>query len=109
MRTPPLGQAVASVDRARQLFNRAQEYYQRRSYRKAIILYERARQLAGTPDSAKRACLYNIGMANLKLRRFATAIIYFETFLQSPGITEKDRADAQRRLSEAKRGAGVQL
>jgi len=48
-------------------------------------------------------------MANIKLHRLAIAIIYFETFLQSPGTTDKDRADAQRRLSEAKRGAGIQV
>jgi hypothetical protein len=53
------------------------------------------------------ACLFNIGAANLRLRRFATAVIYFETYVESPDIADRDRTGAQRLLNTAKRGAGI--
>jgi tetratricopeptide (TPR) repeat protein len=100
-------QPAAQVERVRQKFDKAQGYYQAKDYRKAIVMFERVRQMAGLPKDAYRACLFNIGLANIKLRRFATAILYFETYLQSSQITEKDRKLVQRLLEKAKRGAGV--
>jgi tetratricopeptide (TPR) repeat protein len=102
-----LKQPADQVEQARQKFERAQSYYQAKDYRKAIVLFERVRQMAGLSPNVYRACLFNIGQANLKLRRFATAILYFETYLQSQEISDKDRKWAQGLLEDAKRGAGV--
>ena len=81
--------------------------YNSRNYGRAIVLYEKVRQQRDAPEVVKSACLYNIGYANIKLRRFATAIIYFETYIGRPDITDCERMMAQYRLVEAKRRIGV--
>jgi tetratricopeptide (TPR) repeat protein len=83
------GQTSQTIEQARQLFERARRFYNARAYRKAIILFEQARHTPGVPRL--EALLYNIGMANLRLRRFATAIIYFENYLASSAISQEDR------------------
>lgn len=100
-----LGQPNTPANQARAVFARAERLFKARAYRKAIILFERVRHMPGVPNPER--LLYNIGLANLKLRRFATAIIYFESFLAHPSISDGDRERAQEKLNEAKRGAGV--
>lgn len=99
------GEAPSTLEQARQLFNRAERFFKAGAYRRAIILYERVRHMPDVPRP--EALLFNIGLANMKLRRFATAIIYFENFLASPRISESDRKRAQQRLNEARRGIGI--
>jgi Tfp pilus assembly protein PilF len=65
--------------------DRTADLYQRGQYRQAILLFEQLRHAPGVPDSAKLAMLFDIGMCNLKLNRYATAIIYFEQYLAMPG------------------------
>lgn len=91
----------------RRLFENATAAFGSRNYRKAIMLYEKARQQSGVPEKIKEACLFNIGLANVRLKRFATAIIYFENFLSRAGAGNCDRMMARHYLSEAKRRLGV--
>jgi hypothetical protein len=100
-------QATEAPERAKQLFNGAMDHYRARRYPRAIILWERVRHLPGVPENLKAACLYNVGQANMRLRRFATAMIYFETYIAGSGVSDKDRADAQARLDAAKRRLGI--
>jgi hypothetical protein len=100
-------QATEAPERAKQLFNSAMDHYRARRYPRAIILWERVRHLPGVPANLKAACLYNVGQANMRLRRFATAMIYFETYIAGSGVSDKDRADAQARLDAAKRRLGI--
>ena len=104
-----LGQAVLNKERARQLWNQASRYIQRGAYRRAIIRFERLRQLPGMTEVDKNKMLYNIGTANLRLRRFATAIFYFETYLKGPGINEQQKIDAEKWMQKAMQGAGIRL
>jgi hypothetical protein len=91
----------------RRLFENATAAFNARNYGRAIIFYEKARHQQGVPEKIKKACLYNIGLANLRLHRFATAIIYFESYLGRAGISNCDRMMAQHRLLKAKRKIGV--
>ena len=100
---PPPDGAAVPAERAREMFNQAQELFARGRYREAIIRFERVRQLPGQPPEVGRDVLYDIGMSNLKLGRFATAILYFEEYLTKEGA---DVDDGQARLTEAKRGLG---
>ena len=95
---------VADREAARRLFDEASAYFTRGDYRRAIIRFERLRQTPGLEDAIVRDVLYNIGVCNLRLERFATAIIYLEQYLTLPGAVE---ADGAARLAEARRGAGV--
>jgi hypothetical protein len=99
--------AGTALDRLKELFYRALADFRARRYRRAIITWERIRHLPGAPANVVAACLFNIGAANLRLRRFATAVIYFETYVGRTGISDRDRTDAQRRLNAAKRRIGI--
>jgi len=101
---PSTSEETFDKEEARELFTRAQAFYQVGQYRQAIIHFERCRQISGMPASAKRDMLYNIGVSNLRLRRFATAIFYFEQYLSMPGADEES---AREHLQEAQRGAGI--
>lgn len=77
--------AEMSEEEQRQTFDEAQQYYVSGQFRKAIIRFERVRQ-AGSLVATSRAMLsFNIGRCNIRLRRFATAIPYFEEYIRSLG------------------------
>lgn len=101
-----LGQATAA-DPVEQKFRAAAQQYKVKNYTTAIILFERVRNMPAATEEVKRDCLYNIGMANLRLKRPATAVLYFERYLASSGLSEADRTGAQARLEEAKRRTGI--
>jgi outer membrane protein assembly factor BamD (BamD/ComL family) len=101
----PEAEAEASAAEARTTFEEATRLYEEGQYRRAIIRFERVRQTPGMSDEVRSACLYNIGRANLRLNRFATAIVYLEEYLTMPGA---DIEDAQVHLREARGGAGVE-
>lgn len=104
-----------NIERARFLFRRAHAHFlqaerthDERDFRVAIILFERARQVPGLDETIRVQILYNIGLCNLNLERYATAIRYFEEYLASPMVSEpEDRAEARQRIDQARRGAGV--
>jgi hypothetical protein len=103
----PQPSTAVPKDRVRRLFHRAMGDYRARRYRRAIIAWEQVRHLSGMAPNVAAACLYNIAAANLKLRRFATALIYLETYIASPAISDRDRRDARARLSATKRRLGM--
>jgi tetratricopeptide (TPR) repeat protein len=92
------------VEQFNRVFKVASDFYDQEDYRHAIIQFEKARQIPGVTDPGKSACLYNIGMANLKLERYNTAIIYFERDLSTGS---EDKTNTQNQLSKAKRLAGI--
>jgi outer membrane protein assembly factor BamD (BamD/ComL family) len=93
------------AQQAKEVYEQGVRFYNRKNYRSAIVRFERVRHMPGV--TGREYMLYNIGIANLKLDRFATAIIYFENFLASPRITQADRTEAQKHLNEAKHKAGI--
>jgi tetratricopeptide (TPR) repeat protein len=95
------------LDRLRTLFDQATSYYRARRYRRAIIAWERIRHLPGVPRNVVDACLYNVAAANLKLQRFATALIYFETYIASPATSDRDRNKAKARLNSTMRRLSI--
>jgi outer membrane protein OmpA-like peptidoglycan-associated protein len=97
-------EAPVSLEQAEAMFDQAMALYEAGQYRRAIITFERVRQIEGLPEEVRRDCLYNIGMSNLRLERFATATIYFEQYLTMPGA---DLEGGERHLQEARQGAGT--
>ncbi len=95
--------AVDSIEEARRLLDRSFELYDRGRYARAIILMERVRQAELLGPDNLAPLLYNMGMANLKLERYATATLYFERYLDSD-LSESDREDGEERLAEARAG-----
>lgn len=65
----------------RRLFQLAQERYEARDFRRAIILFERVRHLERLPDETRSMMLFNAGMSNFHLGRYATAQNYLEEYL----------------------------
>lgn len=100
----PLEEGPAPVERQKEMFLKAEDLYVRGQFRQAIVRFERVRQLPGISADVARDCLWNIGVCNLRLRRFATAIIYFEKYKRMSGA---DLAGANAHLREAKIGAGI--
>ncbi len=90
---------------AKRTFNQANDFFKSGDYASAIIYYERVRQMPGFDDDVHQSMLYNIGIANLRLRRFATAITYLEQYLAMPGGDKRDFAEEN--LIDAKHGAGI--
>jgi len=86
------------------LHRQAHRFFEAGNYREALALWERSRETAGVTPAQNAMLLFNIGMCNLKLERFATAIFFFEEFLESPGSNQEL---GRERLLEAQRGAGV--
>ena len=86
------------------LHRQAQRLFEAGSFREALAMWERARETPGNTPAQNAMLLFNIGMCNLRLERFATAVFFFEEFLESPGTNEEL---GRERLAEARRGAGV--
>ena len=90
--------------RGRQLHAQAQRFYDDGNFREALAVWERAREVGGATELQSASLMFNIGMANLRLERFGTAIFFFEEYLQAPGA---DLELGRDRLGRARRGAGV--
>src|SRR2546427_684280 len=80
-------------------------YYKEHEYEKAIVLWERVRQMPGLPAEVQGPLIFNIGVADLRLKRYATAIKYLQDYLALPGGTRTE--DALDHLAEARRSAGI--
>jgi tetratricopeptide (TPR) repeat protein len=93
-----------AATRSQELNAEAQRHYAREDYREALALWERARETAGLSPRQESEFLFNIGMCNLRLERFATAIFFFEHYVEDP---DANRQLGEQRLDEARRGAGV--
>jgi tetratricopeptide (TPR) repeat protein len=102
-----VGQETKEYDpaAAERLFNEGEGFSKAGEHEKAIVLWERVRQMPGLPEGVANPLVFNIGLSNLKLKRYATAIKYLEDYLAVPGGTRM--ADAAQLLSEGKRGAGI--
>ena len=96
--------ATTTDSRARELHAQAQRFWEADNFREAAALWERARETPGLTPAQNAMFLLNIGLCNLNLERYATAIFFFEEYLESP---EADQATGQQRLAEARAGAGV--
>ncbi|HEY7466172.1 MAG TPA: tetratricopeptide repeat protein, partial [Dehalococcoidia bacterium] len=92
-------------DEAERVFLDGEAQFNNGNFAMAIILWERVRQIPGAPDDVRNPILFNIGLANLRLQRYATAIKYFEDYLAIPGGSRED--DALDFLDEARTKAGV--
>ncbi len=90
--------------RGRRLHTEAQRFYDDGNYREALVVWERAREAGGATELQSASLLFNIGMSNLMLERYATAIFFFEEYLEAPGAELEVGRD---RLERARRGAGV--
>ncbi len=86
------------------LHRQAQRFFEAGDFREALAMWERARETPGKTPAQNAMLLFNIGMCNLRLERFATAVFFFEEFLESPGTNQEL---GRERLAEARRGAGV--
>jgi outer membrane protein assembly factor BamD (BamD/ComL family) len=107
MTSENLGQTPDPGPVGKELFQAALKQYRAKNYIQAIILWERVRNLPKVTDVVKRSCLFNIGQANLKLKRPATSILYFERYLASTGLTDDERKEATSKMNEAKRRISI--
>ena len=88
---------------SRDRLQRAERQFSHGDYRSAMYLFEQARQGSNLSASDNADILYNLGMCNLRMRRYGTAITYFEQYLQqNPGNEE-----AMRHLETAQRRVGI--
>lgn len=88
---------------ARSLHDRAEQAYEAGDFRRALILWERARHQRGATEEHRASFLFNVGMCNLRLERFGSAVAVFEEYLRMPGA---DQEVGRRRLERARAGAG---
>ncbi len=98
---------VALVAEARRIYEEGVAFYSAGQYRRAIIRFERTRQMPGITDEMNGPLLYNIGRANMRVRRYATAVYAFESYLETPGISAESAAQGRAMVVEAQRGAGI--
>lgn len=94
----------SQIAHLRQIWEAAGAQFVAGRFRQSIILFEKARQLSDGQFESE--AVYNIGKANLRLRRFSTAIIYFEQ-AHDLATSDEDRADVHELLNEARRSAGA--
>ncbi|HEY9076524.1 MAG TPA: tetratricopeptide repeat protein [Anaerolineaceae bacterium] len=98
------GESAAGLQVLRDTFYSALADYRGGNYGRAIAKFERIRSARGASEEVRQAVVYNIGMCMLRMRRYATAVFYFEQYLNMGG---SDRERGEQRLDEAKRGAGI--
>lgn len=82
----------------------AQQLYNGGHYGQAIVAFQRLRSLPGVPHGMRRDCIWSMGLSDLQLGRYATAILLFEHYSTMEGA---DTAGAEARLEQARAGAGV--
>ena len=105
---PESADAEEQTVAARTLFEQASALYSEGQYRQAIIIFEQVREMEITEggEEIHTAVLFNIGRCNFRLRRFSTAIIYLEQYIDR-APSEADRDEAQEMLTEAQEEAGT--
>ncbi len=105
---PETDDPAANVNRATALYDQASDLYQRHQYRQAIIIFEQLREMQNVEgvEDIHRTTLFNIARCNLRLRRYATAIIYLEEYLEDAEDAQ-DRAQVFDLLIEAQENAGA--
>jgi tetratricopeptide (TPR) repeat protein len=92
------------AEELRERFSEAQALYHAARYPQAIVAFQRIRSLPGVPDAVQRDCLWAMGMADLRLGRYATAILLFEHYMTMEGA---DVPGAEARLEQARSSAGL--
>ena len=102
---------VLGIDGLRSLFDRAARFYQARQFARALVAFEQLRHYPGVEprmaNAVRSSVLFNLAATNSSLKRFSTSVIYFEHYLAQPGLSDRDRAEAQRLLDRAKWRAGI--
>lgn len=99
----PIGPALPEEE-LRERYSEAQQLYNAGRLPQAIAAFQRIRSLPGVPDGMQRDCVWNMGLADLQLGRYATAILLFEHYSTLEGA---DIPGAEARLEQARAGAGV--
>lgn len=91
---PSTGASVCPIEKARDLFRRASEQYDRGEYEGALADFAACHRCRPQP-----ALLFNIGQTQRKLRRYADAIDSLRAFLRdAPGT--RGRADVEKLIAE---------
>lgn len=93
----------SDTENARRVFRRAMTHFNNGNFITAIILFERSRLLGDLSPEQNAEVLYNIGVANLRLGRHATAITYFQMYRR---LHPNDET-AEARIRQAQEGAGI--
>jgi tetratricopeptide (TPR) repeat protein len=108
-----------SSEDAQRVFEEGTRYYASNDFRSAIVRFERVRSAGGLDETNQALLAFNIGRSNMGLRRYATAIPYFEDYIRSLGFdpdsaqTQEAAADnadlleALNLLREARQNAGM--
>ncbi|HLV35748.1 MAG TPA: tetratricopeptide repeat protein [Spirillospora sp.] len=102
--TPHISREEENVEAAREHFEEGQRLFRAGRYQAAIIRLERARQIPGLDADIYTTLLYNLGVCNLRLERFATAVNYFEQYLARPGA---DAEEVEPLLEQARQGTAA--
>ncbi|MGD8857406.1 MAG: tetratricopeptide repeat protein [Chloroflexota bacterium] len=95
-----VGGAAASGKQAQAQFEQGVAKYRAGQYTAAIMLFEQARNSKLLAEHLRVKAVFNLGLCSKRLKRYATAMRYFETYLGLPGAkVEKGafHADQMRR------------
>lgn len=69
---------------------------------RAVKLFDRARRVSISPAEKRAGATYNLGIANLQLKRLAAAIGYFEIVRTFPGSSAGLKAKAEKSFLQTK-------
>jgi tetratricopeptide (TPR) repeat protein len=97
----------AIVGEGRRIFQEGAQAYSSGQFRRAIIRFERARQMPGITTLTNGALLYNIGRSHMRLHRYAAAVYALEGYVETPGISEASARRGREMLARSQRGAGI--
>lgn len=89
-----------------QEFNEGVQMVQTGDYEEAIAVLERARRVPGAPPGGIAVSLFNIGVCNFRLRRYAMAVTYYEMALNT-GARGQRLVEIKVALEEARRMADL--
>ncbi len=102
--TPDISRDDENIEAARDHFEAGQRLFRAGQYAAAITRLERARQIPGLSDDTYSTLLFDLGISNLRLERFATAVTYFEQYLERPGA---NREEVEPLLEQARQGTAT--
>jgi hypothetical protein len=93
---------VAPILAALDLRDRGNQAFRADQFRLAMRLFDQARRVSVSPAADRASATFNLGLVNHSIKRFATAIGYFEVVRTFPGSSPELRTKAEKRLAQAK-------
>lgn len=94
-------------EQSRARFDSGASMYSQGNYQGAIIVWTQILEAGNLEDSVRKSLLFNLGQANYRLQRYATAIPYYEQ-ARDLGLTDHMTV-LEERLTECRREIGTPM